>query len=117
MELNSESRLLRVFLGEDDKIGHQLLYEAILLAARKQGMAGCTVLRGIMSFGASSVVHTAKFIDISEDLPIVVEIVDLEDRINSFTGTVSALMEEAGKGGLITVERANVLYYKDRRKK
>jgi len=116
MELPGDSRLLRIFLGENDKLGHQPLYEAILLAARKEGMAGCTVIRGIMSFGASSVVHTAKWIDFSEDLPILVEIVDLESRINGFVEKVNALMEEAGRGGLVTVEKAQVLYYKHRRK-
>ena len=117
MELPTESKLLRIFIGEMDKIGHQPLYEVILLEARKQGMAGCTVLRGIMSFGASTKVHTAKLIDISEDLPIVVEIVDQEEKVNAFVGVVDALMEKTGRGGLITIEKAGVLYYKPRRKK
>ncbi len=116
MDLPGDSSLLRIFLGENDKLGHQPLYEAILLAARKEGMAGCTVVRGIMSFGASSVVHTAKWIDISEDLPIVVEIVDLDSRINGFVEIVHALMEASGKGGLVTVEKARVLYYRHKRK-
>lgn len=117
MELSRDSKLLRIFVGEIDKIGHQCLYEAILFAARQNQMAGCTVLRGIMSFGASSVVHTAKFIDVSEDLPIVVEIIDHEDKINAFAEVASQLMEKAGRGGLITIEKADVLYYKPRRKK
>ncbi|HVB04079.1 MAG TPA: DUF190 domain-containing protein [Chitinophagaceae bacterium] len=116
MELNSDSRLLRIFIGESDKTGHQPLYEAILFAARRSGMAGCTVIRGIMSFGASTVVHTAKFIDVSTDLPVIVEIVDLEEKINGFVIIVNEMMEKAGRGGLITVEKAGVLYYKHRRK-
>ena len=116
MELPTDSKLLRIFIGEIDKIGHRPLYEAILLEARKQGLAGCTVLRGIMSFGASTRVHTAKFIDISEDLPIVVEIVDHEDKINAFAEVVDALMEQAACGGLMTIEKAGVLYYKPRKK-
>ncbi len=112
MELNGESRLLRIFVGETDKVGHRLLYEAILLEARSQGLAGCTVLRGIMSFGASAIVHTTKLIEISVDLPIVVEIVDREDKINAFVPAVDALMEKAACGGLVTIEKASVLYYK-----
>ena len=117
MELPTDSKLLRIFIGEIDKIGHQPLYEAILFEARKQGLAGCTVLRGIMSYGASTRVHTAKLIDISEDLPIIVEIVDEEEKINAFVDTVDALMQKAACGGLITVEKAGVLYYKPRPKK
>jgi PII-like signaling protein len=112
MELSRDSKLLRIFIGEIDKIGHQPLYEAILLTTRKKGMAGCTVLRGIMSFGASSKIHTAKLIEISQDLPIVVEIVDHEDRINELLPEIDSLMEKANCGGLITLEKAEVLYYK-----
>ncbi len=117
MKLEYDSKLLRIFIGEIDKIGHQPLYEAILFAARKQGLAGCTVLRGIMSFGASTRVHTAKWIEISEDLPIVVEIVDHEEKINAFADLVNELMEKAGCGGLMTIEKAGVLYYKSRSQK
>jgi uncharacterized protein len=112
MELATDSKLLRIFIGEIDKIGHQPLYEAILFAAKKQGMAGCTVLRGIMSYGASSKVHTARLIDISIDLPIVVEIVDTEEKVNQFMEVVDGLMAKAACGGLITIEKAIVLYYK-----
>ena len=81
MQLNADSKLLRIFIGEIDKVGHQPLYEAILFAAKKQELAGCTILRGIMSFGPSTKVHTAKLIDISEDLPIIIEIVDHEEKV------------------------------------
>jgi PII-like signaling protein len=117
MELPSNSKLLRIFVGEIDKIGHQPLYEAILFEARKNGLAGCTVIRGIMSYGASTIVHTAKLIEISVDLPIVIEIVDHEDKINVFLEKVDQLMEQANCGGLMTMEKAEVLYYKHRRKK
>jgi len=117
MELPVDSKLLRIFIGENDKIGHQPLYETILFEAKKQGLAGCTVLRGIMSFGASTRVHTAKLIDISEDLPIIVEIVDLEEKVNAFVETVSTLIEKAACGGLITIEKASVLYYKSKPQK
>jgi PII-like signaling protein len=112
MELNGQSKLLRIFIGEIDKIGHTPLYEAIVLAARRAGIAGATVLRGILSYGASSRLHTAKLLDISEDLPIVVEIVDKEEKINEFIPVVQDLFQQCGRGGLITVEKVEVLYYK-----
>jgi PII-like signaling protein len=116
MELGGQSKLLRIFLGENDKLGHRSLYEAIVFAARDQGIAGATVLRGILSFGASTRIHTAKFIDISEDLPIVVEIVDAEEKINEFIPVINKLFDECGRGGLITIEQVNVLYYKPKNK-
>lgn len=112
MTLETDSRLLRVFIGELDKVGHQPLYEAIVFAAKKQGLAGCTVLRGLMAFGASSHVHTAKLIEISQDLPIIIEIVEHEEKINQFVKTIDDLMNKAACGGLITIEKATVLYYK-----
>ena len=112
MELQGQSKLLRIFLGEIDKVGHQLLYEAILLAAKEKGLAGATVLRGIMSFGASSHIHVARLIELSEDLPIVIEIVDSDEKIGSFLPVVNDLFEKCGRGGLNTVEKVDVLYYK-----
>ena len=106
-----QAKLLRVFVGEIDKIGHQLLYEAIVQTARKQGAAGATVLRGIIGYGASTIIHTAKLIDISEDLPIVVEIVDEEEKINQLLPLVQALIDQCGRGGLITVESLTVIFY------
>ena len=117
MELEYDSKLLRIFIGEIDKLGHQPLYEAILFEARKQGLAGCTVLRGIMSYGASSLVHTAKLIEISQDLPIVIEIIDNNDKINSFAEVAGKLLERANCGGLITIEKAGVIYYRSRSQK
>ena len=112
MQLSGQSKLLRIFTGEIDKIGHTPLYEVIVLAARNAGIAGATVLRGILSYGASSHLHTAKLIDISEDLPIVIEIIDTEEKINAFIPVVQDLFEQCGRGGLITVEKVEVLYYK-----
>lgn len=114
MELKFDSKLLRILIGEIDKLEHQPLYEAILFEARKRGMAGCTVLRGIMSFGASAHIHTAKLIEISQDLPIVIEIIDYEEKINAFAGAAGQMLERAGCGGLITIEKAGVLYYRPR---
>ncbi|HTQ63392.1 MAG TPA: DUF190 domain-containing protein [Puia sp.] len=115
MELDGKSKLLRIFIGEIDKIGHKPLYEAILHEARKESIAGATVLRGIMSYGASTRIHTAKLIDISEDLPIVIEIIDAEEKINAFIPIVNSLFEQCGRGGLITTEQVNVLYYKPKK--
>jgi PII-like signaling protein len=115
--LEKDSKLLRIFIGDADKLNHTPLYEAILLKARENGLAGGTVIKGTMSFGASSIVHTAKIFDLSEDLPIVIEIIDREDKIRDFIKVVGAMMEEAACGGLITVEKAEVAYYKPRHSK
>ncbi len=114
MNLNGQSKLLRIFLGEADRIGHRLLYEMILLSARENGIAGGTVSKGIMSYGASSRVHRARLIELSEDLPIIIEIVDTEEKINAFVPVVNNLIEQCGKGGLITLEKVDVIYYKSR---
>ena len=116
MELLGQSKLLRIFLGEADRIGHQLLYEAILASAKEKGMAGGTVLKGVMSFGASTRIHRARLIELSEDLPIVVEIVDTAEKIDDFLTEVNNLFEQCGRGGLITVEKVDVLYYKPKKK-
>ena len=112
MELQGQSKLLRIFLGESDRVGHRSLSEAILIAAKEKGLAGGTVLKGVMSFGASSRIHRARLIEVSEDMPIVVEIVDTAEKIDAFLDTVNELFEECGRGGLITVEKVDVLYYK-----
>ena len=108
--------MLRIFVGEVDRIGHQLLYEAILLAAKEKGLAGGTALKGIMSYGPSSRIHVARLIELSEDLPIVIEIVDTDEKIDSFLPVVNELFEKCGRGGLITVEKVDVLYYKPKKK-
>ncbi len=100
--------LLRIFLGEDDRHDHKPLYEAIVLKAREMHLAGATVLRGPMGFGASSRLHTAKILRLSEDLPVVIEIVDSEDKINAFLPVVDAMMQ----GGLVTMEKVQVLHYR-----
>ena len=111
MESDPNAKLLRIFIGESDKIGHAPLYETIVFEAKKQGLSGATVIRGIMGFGANSKVHTAKLLEISSDLPLVIEIVDREDKIREFTRTVEHLFEQAKSGGLITIEKAEVIRY------
>ncbi|MGV3529451.1 MAG: DUF190 domain-containing protein [Flavisolibacter sp.] len=115
MKLEGDSKLLRIFLGESDKINNQLLYEKIIFMAREQGLAGGTVIKGVMSFGASTHVHRSRLIELSEDLPIVVEIVDSEEKIDAFLPMVNQLFEECGKGGLITIEKVEVIYYRSKK--
>jgi PII-like signaling protein len=115
MNLQGRSKLLRIFTGEADRIGHDLLYEKILLVAREYGLAGGTVIKGIMSYGASSHVHRARLIELSEDLPVVIEIIDQEEKIDLFLPIVNDLFEQCGKGGLITLENVDVIYYKPKK--
>ena len=108
MKLDGEGSLLRIYLGEQDKWHHTPLYEAIVLEARKRGLAGATVFRGPMGFGAHSHMHTAKILRLSEDLPVLIEIVDKEDKINAF---LPALDEMLGDG-LVTLEKVRILTYR-----
>jgi len=108
MNLPSEATLLRIFLGESDRWKHQPLYEAIVLKAREMHLAGATVLRGPMGFGKSSRLHTAKILRLSMDLPVVIEIVDAEEKIQSFLPTLDEMM----KGGLVTLEKVRVIQYR-----
>ena len=103
-----EGRLLRIFLGESDKHEGRPLYEWLVLKAREAGLAGATVLRGVEGFGAHSRLHTAKILRLSEDLPIVVEIVDLAEKIEGFLPTVDGAIGE----GLATVEKVDVRFYR-----
>jgi len=116
MENNPNAKLLRIFIGESDKAGHQPLYEAIVFEAKKQSLSGATVTRGIMGFGANSKVQTTKLFEISADLPLVIEIVDTEEKIREFTKAVEQLFEQTKSGGLITLEKAEVIRYRAGRK-
>lgn len=112
MKLEGEGKLLRICIGEIDKVDHKPLYEALVLKAKEMGMAGATVVRGIMGFGARSrFVHTAKILRLSEDLPVIVEIVDTKERIDEFVGIAGEMLERARCGGLITEERAHIIRY------
>ena len=101
--------LLRVIVGESDRSGHHPLYESIVLKAREQGLAGATVTRGVMGFGKNSVLHTAKILRLSEDLPMIVEIVDTQEKIEKFLPALNAMATE----GLITLEKLKVIHLKD----
>jgi PII-like signaling protein len=111
MHIKGEGVLLRVFLGEQDRCDSRPLYETIVSAAREQGLAGATVLRGIEGYGASSRMHTARLLRLSADLSIVVEIVDKSDRIDAFMEHLDMLFEKAGCGGLVTRERVDIIRY------
>ncbi len=108
MKLEGEGFLLRIYLGEQDKYNHLPLYEAIVLKAREMGLAGATVLRGPMGFGANSHLHTAKILRLSEDLPVLIEIVDKEERINAFLPELDKMESD----GLITLEKVRVIKYR-----
>ena len=99
--------LLRIFVGESNKYGHYPLYEVIVLKAREEGLAGATVLRGVMGFGKGSVLHTAKVLRLSEDLPMVIEIADSLEKIEGFLPT----LEEIISDGLVTLEKVQVIRY------
>ena len=108
MALSEEGFLLRIFIGESDKHAGKPLYEWIVLQAREHGLAGATVLRGLMGFGAHSRIHTFKITRLSEDLPIIIEIVDTGEKLESFLAAISPAIEE----GLATMERAAVRFYR-----
>jgi len=111
MNIPEEGYLLRVFIGESDKVGHRPLYEEIVLKAREAGLAGATVLRGVMGFGKNSILHTAKILRLSEDLPMIVEIVDSLEKVEAFVPT----LDEMIKDGLVTIEKVRVIHYKSSR--
>ncbi len=111
MNIPEEGYLLRVFIGESDKAGHRPLYEEIVLKAREAGLAGATVLRGVMGFGKNSILHTAKILRLSEDLPMIVEIVDSLEKVEAFVPT----LDEMIKDGLVTIEKIRVIHYKSSR--
>jgi PII-like signaling protein len=108
MTIPEDGSLLRIFIGESDRHGHQPLYEAIVLKARAEGLAGATVLRGVMGFGKHSILHTSKILRLSEDLPMVIEIVDSAERINGFLPVLNEMITD----GLVTLERVKVIQYK-----
>jgi len=108
MKIEGEGQLLRIFVGESDRHGGKLLYEAIVLKAREAGLAGASVLRGLAGFGAHSRLHTTKILRLSQDLPIIIEIVDKEERIQRFLPLLDSMVDE----GMITVEKVHIIAYR-----
>ncbi len=107
MEVPREALLLRIFIGESDRYRNNPLYEAIVLKAREEHLAGATVFRSPMGFGKSSGLHTAKILRLSEDLPMVIEIVDSEEKITAFLTVLDPMMDS----GLVTIEKVRVIQY------
>lgn len=110
-------RLVRIFTGESDLLHNVPVYEQIVIEAKKAGLAGATVTRGIMGFGSSIRIHTSKILRLSDDLPVVIEIADTEDKINAFLPVVDSIFEESGCGGLVTTEEVNIIKYLPKVKK
>jgi uncharacterized protein len=108
MKIPESGKLLRIFIGESDRWQHRPLYEAIVLKARELGMAGATVLRGPMGFGATSHLHTAKILRLSLDLPMVIEIVDSDEKIKVLLPELDAMI----RGGMVTIENVQVIKYR-----
>ena len=111
MKIEGDAKLLRIFIGETDKIEHVSVYEKIVIEARKSGLAGATVFRGIMGYGGNSIIHTAKLLALSEDLPLIIEIVDEINKIKDFIPVLDDIFEKADIGGLITIEAAEIIKY------
>jgi PII-like signaling protein len=108
MTIPAEGYLLRIFVGESDRHGNRPLYESIVLQAREAGLAGATVLRGVMGFGKHSILHTAKILRLSEDMPMIIEIVDSFENIEKFL----PVLDELIKDGLVTIEKVRVIHYR-----
>jgi uncharacterized protein len=108
----SDTYVLRIFIGSTDHYEHQPLYEYLVFKAKKQGLAGATVMKGVMSFGASSVIHSYKFWEVSDKVPVVVEIIDEESKIMEYFDTVRKHLETMKYGCLVTLDKTNVLLYK-----
>ena len=108
MRIPTDGQLLRIFIGESDRWHGKPLYEAIILRAREMGVAGATMLRGMMGYGAASRIHTAKILRLSEDLPIIVEIVDSKEKIESLLPLIDEMVQE----GLVTLENVRVIKYR-----
>jgi uncharacterized protein len=111
MKISGRAGILKIYVGESDKIHGRPLFEEIVFEARKAGMAGATAFRGIMSFGASHSIHTMKIFALSGDMPVVIEIVDEVEKLDTFAGRVNELMENSKKGGLIIFQETDVLRY------
>jgi uncharacterized protein len=111
MRIAGDGKLLRIFIGESDRYEGRPLYEALVHKARALGLAGATVWRGIEGYGAASRIHTAKILRLSEDLPVIIEIVDTEEQIRAAMPELDAMLESAGGGGLVTLEKAEIIKY------
>jgi PII-like signaling protein len=117
MEITGEAKLLRIYISNTDKFRHNPLYEMVVFAAKRYGLAGATVIKGIMGYGSSSIVRSAKFWEITEKLPVIIEIVDEKEKIEEFAKKILPWFEKLRYGCMITMEKANILLYKQGTKK
>lgn len=117
MDTQNAVSVLRIFIGSTDQVNQQPLYEYLVFQAKKKGIAGATVTKGIMGFGASSVIHSYKFWEVSEKVPLVVEMVDEEVKIREFFEEIRHLLEEMNYGCMVTIEKVEVLLYKSGNKR
>ena len=117
MEKNSKATLLRIFISSTDKTDHDMLYESIVFKAKEAGLAGATVLKGMLGYGASSVIHSYKFWEVTEKIPTVIEVIDEEEKIMSFHETIRPILESMRYGCLVTTQKVNVLLYKSGQQK
>jgi len=116
MKANSPSVLLRIFISSTDHIKQELLSESIVFAAKKEGLAGATVVKGILGYGASSVIHSYKFWEVTDKLPVVIELIDEEVKIRDFYEAIRPQLEEMRYGCLVTIENIEVLLFKSGKK-
>lgn len=116
MHLKGEAKLLRIHIGESDKLKSKPVYEVLVYEARKFGLAGATVTKGILSFGSTSRIHSQKILAISEDLPLTIEIVDEVEKIENFIPTINKIFDDANCGALVTMEKVEVIKYSPSRK-
>jgi PII-like signaling protein len=112
MEIHDEAKLLRIFVSSTDKLKHTPLYEAIVFAAKRNGIAGATVIKGVMGYGSSSIISTQKFWEFTEKVPVIIEIIDTAEKIDSFVQKILPYFERIPKDGLITVEKATIVLHK-----
>ena len=111
MKTSEKTGILKIYLGESDKIHGRVLFEEIVFEARNRGIAGATVYKGIMSFGASHSIHTMKIFALSSDLPVTIEIIDNIEKLDEFAKRVNELMEHSKRGGLVTFQEVDVIRY------
>jgi uncharacterized protein len=117
MDTGKEAKVLRIFVSSTDKFKHGLLYETLVFAAKRYGLSGATVLKGVMGYGSSSVVRSTRFWEITEKLPVVIEIVDEAEKIDRFTQKILPWFDKISTGCLITTERADIILYKQGKRK
>jgi uncharacterized protein len=113
MKISGKAGMLKIYVGETDKVHGRPLFEEIVFEARKEGMAGATVFKGIMSFGASHSVHTMKIFALSSDMPVVIEVVDTVEKLDHFAARIHKMMDQSKKGGLVTFQEVDVLRYEE----